>query len=262
MKDLFVLDFLKWTRVAFEGLAVCAAFGVMAPKGALAEPASKVVLELFTSQGCSSCPPADALLGTLAQREDVIALSLPVDYWDYLGWKDTFAKAAFSDRQRHYAAARGDREVYTPQLVIGGRIGVVGSSRDQVANGIAQAKSIAAQCPIRLEAQSSASRVVISVAHLEANYRATCPGQATLFLARVQREGRVRIGRGENGGREIIYHNIVRSLEPLGGWGGEALTREVDVPKTSPEGQDFLVAFLQSGVAGPILASSVVEMTP
>src|ERR687884_289212 len=93
----------------------------------LAVASPQAVVELFTSQGCSSCPPADAMLGELARRPDVIALSLPVDYWDYLGWKDTLAQPAFSARQRAYAGARGDRQVYTPQVIVNGATPCVGS---------------------------------------------------------------------------------------------------------------------------------------
>src|SRR5215213_8380181 len=92
--------------------------GQGASDGAIASP--QAVVELFTSQGCSSCPPADALLTDLAQRPDVVALTLPVDYWDYLGWKDTLASPAFTARQRAYAHGRSDRQVYTPQIIVNG----------------------------------------------------------------------------------------------------------------------------------------------
>src|SRR5215469_15192774 len=104
-------------------LGVCALVAVVRP--ALAEP--RAVVELFTSQGCSSCPPADKIIGELAKDPSVIALSLPIDYWDYLGWKDTLADARFSARQRAYSKMRGDREVYTPQVVVNGSAHVLGS---------------------------------------------------------------------------------------------------------------------------------------
>src|SRR5450756_1517334 len=106
-------------------LGVCAIVAVIRP--AHADP--RAVLELFTSQGCSSCPPADKILGELAQDPSVIALSMPIDYWDYLGWKDTLADARFSARQRAYSRMRGDREVYTPQVVVNGSAHVIGSDR-------------------------------------------------------------------------------------------------------------------------------------
>ena len=96
-------------------------------QGAVAETRGQVVVELYTSQGCNSCPPADRLLGKLAARDDLVALTFNVDYWDYLGWKDTLAQPAHTERQRHYAAALHNRSVYTPQIVIGGRQHAVGS---------------------------------------------------------------------------------------------------------------------------------------
>src|SRR5690349_11098694 len=97
-----------------------------------ASPAPKAVVELFTSQGCSSCPPADAFFLELSRRSDVISLSLPVDYWDYLGWKDTLAQPAFTARQRAYASARNDKQVYTPQAIVNGAKAVVGSDRNKI----------------------------------------------------------------------------------------------------------------------------------
>src|SRR3989440_1108156 len=109
-------------------LGVCAIIAIIRP--AHADP--RAVVELFTSQGCSSCPPADRILGELAQDPSIIALSMPIDYWDYLGWKDTLADARFSARQRAYSRVRGDREVYTPQLVVNGAVHVVGSDRESI----------------------------------------------------------------------------------------------------------------------------------
>src|SRR5580698_3056008 len=99
-----------------------------------AEP--RAVVELFTSQGCSACPPADKLIGELARDPSVIALSMPIDYWDYLGWKDTLADARFSARQKAYSQVRGDREVYTPQVVVNGSVHVIGSDRDAIEDAI------------------------------------------------------------------------------------------------------------------------------
>ena len=109
------------------------------------------MLELFTSQGCSSCPPADALLKSYGDSDEVIALSLPVDYWDYLGWKDTLASSKFSERQRAYARRRGDGAVYTPQVIVNGTAHVVGSDREQIERALAadQARFSAGQVPVR-----------------------------------------------------------------------------------------------------------------
>src|SRR5215470_4237706 len=107
-------------------LLVCAVVGATTAADA---GETRAVIELFTSQGCSSCPPADQLLGQFANDPTVVALSLPIDYWDYLGWKDTLAKPAHSARQRAYASARGDRAVYTPQVVVNGSVHVQGSDK-------------------------------------------------------------------------------------------------------------------------------------
>ena len=118
------------------------AFAAAALTPASVAPASRArVIELFTSQGCSSCPPADKLLGELARDPSLIALSLPVDYWDYLGWKDTLALHGHSDRQRAYAQARGDREVYTPQVVVNGVVHVLGSDKAAIEHAIAQTRA-------------------------------------------------------------------------------------------------------------------------
>src|SRR3954464_8034252 len=113
-------------------LGVCAIIAVIRP--AHAEP--RAVIELFTSQGCSSCPPADRILGELAKDPSVIALSMPIDYWDYLGWKDTLADSRFTARQKAYSQVRGDREVYTPQVVVNGSVHVIGSDLAGIENAI------------------------------------------------------------------------------------------------------------------------------
>src|ERR1700710_1626336 len=120
-------------------LGICAVVALVCP--AHAEP--RAVVELFTSQGCSSCPPADRILGELAKDPTLIALSMPIDYWDYLGWKDTLADARFSARQKAYSQVRGDREVYTPQVVVNGSVQVIGSDREGIEEAIASTGSAA-----------------------------------------------------------------------------------------------------------------------
>ena len=118
-------------------LGVCAIVAIIRP--AHADP--RAVVELFTSQGCSSCPPADKIIGELAKDPNVIALSMPIDYWDYLGWKDTLADSRFTARQKSYSHMRGDRDVYTPQVVVNGALHVIGSDRGKIENAIATTKS-------------------------------------------------------------------------------------------------------------------------
>ena len=127
-----------------------------------APDAPRVVIEMFTSQGCSSCPPADALLGELAKRRDVVAISLPVDYWDYLGWKDTLADKSFSDRQKLYGKSRGDRQVYTPQAVINGAAHAVGSDRIAIDSAIRVAQPLSV--PVKLTRRDGGLRVEIGAA--------------------------------------------------------------------------------------------------
>src|SRR5215467_1612925 len=122
--------------VPLRSLAVAACGLFLLGDAASADP--RAVVELFTSQGCSSCPPADKLLGELAKDPNVIALSLPIDYWDYLGWKDTLADKRFTARQKAYSHMRGDREVYTPQVVINGKVHAVGSDRAGIEEAIQQ----------------------------------------------------------------------------------------------------------------------------
>src|SRR6202022_1127454 len=127
-------------------LGVCAIVAIIRP--AHADP--RAVVELFTSQGCSSCPPADKIIGELAKDPSVIALSLPIDYWDYLGWKDTLADSRFSARQKAYSQMRGDRDVYTPQVVVNGSVHVIGSDRAGIERAIGNTKKAAGvwRCPV------------------------------------------------------------------------------------------------------------------
>ncbi|MDX1539888.1 MAG: DUF1223 domain-containing protein [Geminicoccaceae bacterium] len=176
-----------------------------------------VVVELFTSQGCNSCPPADRLLGELAKRPDVLALSFHVTYWDRLGWPDTFGLAAATDRQWAYARVMDRERVYTPQMVIDGRAELVGSRRPAVMEVIQLLKE-------RQRAGPDLRRVddLITVG--------SGSGGGTVWLARFERRHDVEIRRGENAGRTLAYHNVVRELRPLGRWQGEAarfpLTRD------------------------------------
>src|SRR5215471_13428816 len=123
----------RWSGALWSGaLGICAIVAVIRP----AEADPRAVVELFTSQGCSSCPPADKVLGDLSKDPAVIALSMPIDYWDYLGWKDTLADSRFSARQRAYSHMRGDRDVYTPQAVVNGAAHVIGSDRARIDGAI------------------------------------------------------------------------------------------------------------------------------
>ncbi|WP_212525817.1 DUF1223 domain-containing protein [Actibacterium sp. MT2.3-13A] len=172
-----------------------------------------VVIELYTSQGCSSCPPADAFLAELAQRDDVIALALHVDYWDYIGWKDIFANPGFTARQKAYARAAGARTVYTPQMVIGGVDHVVGLQPMQVADLIAAHR--AAPSPVELGVERREGGFVVRA-------RSAKPGPMRVQLVRYLPEKTVQIKRGENSGRTLRYSNIVTEWRALADWDGTA----------------------------------------
>ena len=218
-------------------LAAIMAAACTAPVAARAD----TVLELFTSQSCSSCPPADALLGELANQPGVLALGFHVDYWDRLGWKDPYSSAAYTARQRHYAALWNDDDVYTPELVVGGKSGVVGSDRRAVADAIAASRA-APQVTLRLSRDGNGLVV-------EAG-----PGQgtATLMLAGFDAHHVTRVGGGENGGRTLEESNVVRSLAAAGTWTGAAM--HVALPK--PPGERAAV-FLQRA-DGQIIGAAAV----
>jgi hypothetical protein len=203
--------------------------------------APRAVIELFTSQGCSSCPPADALLARLARDDGLIALSLPVDYWDRLGWKDTFAKHAFTERQVAYSHARGDRQVYTPQAVVNGRRHAVGSQRTAIDAAIA-GTTATLTVPLEVEREGETLRVAVGAAPDASLAR------ATLVLLPYLGMREVAIGRGENARRTVTYTNIVRDIVPIGDWDGKPIARTI--PLNEYKNYDGLVVLLQAGSPG------------
>ena len=214
-----------------------------------AKAASPVVIELFTSQGCSSCPAADALFKDLATRSDVIALSMPVDYWDYLGWKDTLASPKFSKRQRAYAKLRGDGKVYTPQIVVNGRQHVIGSAKAEIEAAVALAR--AGSAVAALHATVADATITIEMP------RSTQPvDDATIWLAVVQAVAKVEVRAGENRGHSLTYYNVVRDLVPLGMWSGAPATIRQHTATLSGSAGDRYAVLLQQGIGGPILAAT------
>jgi hypothetical protein len=201
--------------------------------------APRCVIELFTSQGCSSCPPADKLAGELSRDARNIVVSFPVDYWDYIGWKDTLASPAFTARQKAYASARGDGHVYTPQAVIDGLSHAVGSDRADIESSVvANAGKGALRVPIRLTSQGGTVRVEVGDG---------TGGAGGVWLIRIAQEKTVAIGRGENSGRSVTYTNVARSLTKLGDWAGKAQSFEVPLAQTQGPDSDGYVVILQSG---------------
>ena len=198
------------------------------------------VVELFTSQSCSSCPPADALLAELAAQPGVLALGLHVDYWNRLGWRDPYSSAAFTGRQRRYASLLQDESIYTPELVVDGSRGVVGSDRAAVA----AAMRAAAGPKVGMRLRHDGAGLVV-----EADAGA---GPATLFLAGYDPHHETRVGGGENGGRTLSEANVVRSLAAAGEWSGAPLRLAV----AQPQGER-VAAFLQRADGRIIGAASL-----
>jgi hypothetical protein len=210
------------------------------------------VIELFTSQGCSSCPPADRLLGKLAQREDLIALTFAVDYWDYLGWKDTLASPIHTSRQRDYARARGDGQVYTPQVVVNGIEHVNGSQEREIEAAIERTRARLKGQRLQIAAWSDDAGLVVETGPAPAGM---AEATAIILLALVQRRAEVAIGRGENHGRTITYTNVVRDLKLLGRWTGTARTYRLPKAEIGTVAMDFCTVLVQQGRSGPIIAA-------
>ena len=215
----------------------------------------KAVLELFTSQGCSSCPPADALLAEYAARDDLLVLSFNVDYWDYLGWKDTLASPVHSARQRAYALARGDGDVYTPQVVVDGVTHAIGSDRTQIDSALASVGALVV--PVTLVPSADAVTLQIGAAP------APDMPHATVWLVMYEPSVTVEVERGENNGRTLTYSNVVRKLRPVAMWKGRALS--IDLPKSemAQTGAERCAVLLQieerGGLPGPILGAATID---
>ncbi len=191
--------------------------GFLALPGVASAQSGPVIVELFTSQGCSSCPPADDYLADLLGREDVLPLAFHVDYWDRLGWKDTFGAPEFTARQYAYGKAFNNRSVWTPQFVVGGVAYSRGSFRDIVPETIRELRSQAPQ--VKLSATQTGGNVEISAEPLAAGL----PAMLVSLVGYAPKET-VKIKRGENAGRTITYHNIVRSWTDVGRWNGRNTT--------------------------------------
>jgi hypothetical protein len=203
----------------------------------------RAVLELFTSQGCSSCPAADRLMGQLAKDPALVALSVPVDYWDYLGWRDTLANPAHSARQRAYARARGDGQVYTPQIVVSGAVDALGSDQTAVEQAITETTKESGVMSVPITLSVSASALSVKVPSAETSEQVA----AEVWLCPIARTVAVAIARGENRGRTITYHNVVRNWVKLGDWKGAQSTWDVPLPQIKAAGIDAAAVMLQEG---------------
>jgi hypothetical protein len=229
-------------------LALALAAALAGASAGRAQTPQPVVVELYTSQGCSSCPPADALLQELAARDDVIALALHVDYWDYIGWKDSFARPLFTQRQKGYARAAGHRTIYTPQMVIAGEDHVVGYRPMELADLIEAHQGRPAAAAIRLSRTGTELTVDIAPAP-------GLGGPAVVQLVRYEPAQSVEIGTGENAGRTIAYANVVTEWTRLAEWDGRAaLHLTAPAPGPAP-----LAVILQRQNFGPILAAAALR---
>jgi len=227
--------------------AVCVAWLALAGQ-TQAQTSDAVVVELFTSQGCSSCPPADALLGKLSADPRLIALSLHVDYWDYLGWKDKFASPEYTARQKDYAHHARDKMVYTPQMVVQGKHRMVGSKAGEVEAAIGAA--LAAVRPTQLVLTREGDVLLIRAAPVAGG-----KGPIQVQLVRYAPSENVVIDRGENAGKTMTYHNVVTSWQVIGKWDGAApLAIETQVTGAAP-----LAVILQADGPAAILAAATLR---
>lgn len=228
-------------RTVFFAAALAVSAAVPA---ASAEP--RAVVQLFTSQGCSSCPPADRLMGELARDPTLVTMSLPVDYWDYLGWKDTLALHGNSTLQRDYAVTRGDREVYTPQAVINGVVHALGSDKAAIESAIAKTRG-KSPCTLPVKLTVADGKVTVHVPAATGTHKS---GEVWLFP--ITAKAPIKIGRGENRGHTVIYHNVVRRWVKLGQWNGQAEDFTLPVSKLAGSGYaladvDHVALIVQSG---------------
>ena len=251
---------MNYRRITFAVAAFLCAADAVTPACA-EEP--RAVIELFTSQGCSSCPAADKLLGELARDLSLVTMSLAVDYWDYLGWKDTLALHGHSNRERAYAGARGDREVYTPQVVVNGVMQALGSDRTAIENAIAETRKTATPLILPVTMSVADGTVTVTVPPAKDDRRS-----GEVWLCPITATRPVSIARGENSGRTLTYHNVVRRWLKLGEWKGEAATFRIPLAELPNDTYalneiDSLAVLVQSGVAakpGTILGAATVSL--
>lgn len=241
---------MSWFSALLGMVAVCAL--VQPARAELVRLHPKAVVELFTSQGCSSCPSADALLTSLAGDEDVVALAYHVDYWDYVGWKDTFGQAAYSDRQRAYAQSWGSSRIYTPQMVVNGTKGVVGSRRNEVHSAIARAS-----LPLSVDVVEDGNMLKIAIP------ADTSLQDAVVWLITYVDRADVDIERGNNAGKTMAYTQVVTGRQVLGLW--ECRTGadlKLPIPEVLAEKSTGIAVIVQqehNGLPGPILGAAAFE---
>jgi hypothetical protein len=218
-----------------------------------------VLLELFTSEGCSSCPPADKLLGELdrgqpVEQADLIVLSEHVDYWNHLGWTDPYASPAFTERQRNYAARANSDEIYTPQLVIDGATAVVGSDWDKIQAAIR--KSVReAKLPINVTAETSESQADVSIQVPSS----TAKQHGALYVVLAHDHARSQVARGENAGRDLAHVAVAYSIQKVAAINtGSAFQKRlrISLPPNAKSGETRLIAFIQRSGTTQIIGAA------
>lgn len=214
------------------------------------------VVELFTSQGCPACPRADKLLGELTAREDILALSFHVDYWDYYGWADPFAREVYSQRQQRYLNQRGVPYVYTPQIVVDGLWQASGNKPAEVLENIRAAQQEAAgRVTVRLERISN-EQIRIRIPETDARYR----GEAEIMLVRFDEKHVTEVTRGENRGKTIVNHHVVRLIRPVARWNGEAVDVVMSLQELDGADPAYCAILVQEHGQGRILGATWVDM--
>jgi hypothetical protein len=232
-----------------SGLAAALLVAAAAP--AAAQEPTPVVVELYTSQGCSSCPPADAFFAELAKQPGIVALGFHVDYWNYLGWADPFSSKKFTYRQKEYAMSFRQTGVYTPQIVIHGRRGEVGSDRRAVTAAIAEARKVKPGATVSLEKLGGSRLRAIVTAAAEAK-------GAYIWLALVDRRQTTKIPRGENEGKTLANHHVVREWRKLGEVAGEKTDLAITAAGEKGEKRGGAAVIVQQPKAGAILGAAII----
>ena len=242
------MEFARPFFFALCGCVAAVATGCAIGTVVLAFAHDSYVIELFTSQGCSHCPRADRWLAAIARNPGTVAVSFPVDTWDYIGWRDTLASPAFTARQKAYAAVNGNSRVYTPQAIVNGLTAAAGGDEAEIEQAIAKAKGVdgAMTVPMRLLKADGHYSVEIAPGN---------NGPASVIVLRVARATTVQIQRGENAGKSITYTNVVRTIDKVGEWTGNTAT--FSLPGATQDGEGFVV-LVQKGTLerpGAILAA-------
>lgn len=234
-------------RKSIAALAALLAVGAAQAKAQPpASAMSPVVVELFTSQGCSSCPPADRVLASLAQRPDVLALSFHVNYWDNLGWKDPFGSPANTERQKAYRLTFNNAQIYTPQMVVGGASEMVGQDARAVTAAIAEVTARRQAGPGLVIGRGNQTAVTVEAAKNTA--------ASTIWIAAYVPRVETAVARGENAGRALVNTNVVRALRALGPYAGAAMT--VAVPPGFARDDEGIAAWIQTDPTGIILSAA------